>query len=138
MNNQQWIDILPPIAPGETISTWLWLCLIGLFLILLTAIYLWHNSNRQKSLRTLKILRNNLQAANDLDSIPLQLSHAIKLCFSVNNLNHISMPEQDTWNNFRHKLITMCFSKEKPQQPELEKLLLETRYWLKQQATKNV
>ena len=113
------------------------LCLTGLLLTLFIIIYLWRNSNRQKGLRTLKALQKDLHVSKDLKKIPFQLSNAFKLCFNVKNINHISMHEKNSWDEFKHKLETECFSKEKPQQSELEKLVLEARHWLKQQATKN-
>ena len=135
--NEQWIDILPLTPPSEEVSAWTWLFLISLLLVCLVTVYLWRNSNRQKSLRTLKYLQHDLSISKNVERIPFQLSNAIKSCFKVKNINHISMNEEDAWNKYKHRLETECFSKEKSQQTELEKLISEARYWIKQQVEKN-
>ena len=135
--NEQWIDILPLTPPSEEVSAWIWLFLISLLLVCLVTVYLWRNSNRQKSLRTLKYLQHDLSISKNVERIPFQLSNAIKSCFEVKNINHISMNEEDAWNKYKHRLETECFSKKKSQQTELEKLISEARYWIKQQVEKN-
>jgi hypothetical protein len=100
-------------------------------------LYLWRNSVQQRSIRELDNLLANLTEASGHKNMPFQISELFKQCFNVNNISHIPMPGHTDWSNFKNRLIEACFRKDTPPQQELEKLLIESRYWLKQRVVKN-
>lgn len=136
MNKSSWIDILPPVTPAENISI---LVIAGSLAVLLLSIiiFLWHNSVKRRSARKLGNLSHNLpQTSHDKD-IPFQISDILKQCFNVINVDHIVMPDQENWNSFKDKLVKACYRKGVLSQQELENLLLESRFWVKQRVKKN-
>ena len=127
-----WIDILPPVPPAETLPAWLWLS-IGVFVILSPTLYLWYQSGQQKSLRTLKKLRAQLNN-NDIQNIPFIIRNTIKQRFSVNNIEQVAMNDTNGWQDYKQRLITACFSKHELEPSEINNLLTEAVYWIKQDA----
>jgi hypothetical protein len=129
MNNQVWVDILPPSPPTEILSWWLWLTIAIISFLLLAAIYLWYRSPQQQALRELKSIKHKLNS-NNTKQVPLGISDILKLRFNVNDINQIKVKEQAKWHNYKQQLTLLCFSKNTPHRDEVEKLLSETRYWL--------
>jgi len=137
MNNQTWIDILPPPAPAEAASWWVWIFIAAIMVVLSFVIYLWHNSPKQTALRELKSIRHSLVENKDIKHIPLKISHTLKLRFNVNNINSIKVDNQPQWLDYKQQLTLLCFSKKTPNRNTLETLLSDTQYWIKNQAAKH-
>lgn len=128
-----WIDILPPVPPAETLPAWLWLS-IGVFIILVPILYVWYQSVQQKSLRTLKKLHTQLANNNDIQNIPFVVSNTIKQRFSVNNIEQVVMYDTNGWQDYKQRLLTACFSKHRLEPSEINNLLTEAVYWIKQET----
>ena len=129
-----WIDILPPIPPAETLPAWLWLS-IGVFIILVPILYIWYQSSQQQSLRKLKKLRAQLANNNDIQNIPFVVSKTIKQRFSVNNIEHVAIRDIKGWMAYKQRLLTGCFSKHQLQPSEINNLIVEAAYWIKQEKS---
>lgn len=134
--NDNWIEILPPIPPTEPYSSWPWL-LFAIAIFFIPVLYIWYHSARQKSLRSLKILQGQVSNKTDQQSMPFKISELLRQCFKVNNIEQIVMHDQIRWHNYKQRLIEGCYSNSKPPVAELENLLTETRYWLKQRTKIN-
>lgn len=137
MDKSSWVDILPPVTPGDSHAMLILSAVSALFVLFVLILFLWRNMAQQRSIKKLDNLLDNLPDASEYKKIPLQISHIFKQHFNVVNIAYIAMPGQADWSNFKDRLNEACFSKEIPPQQELEELLLESRYWLKQQAAKN-
>ena len=133
--NDKWIDIIPPVAPVETLPAWFWLCLVALLLSLFF-LYSWHQSDKQKGLRKLKTLIQQFNNNVDIQNIPTNLRTTLKQCFNVNNIDHIRIQDTSDWLNFKQRLVTSCFSNKQLKKKEIQQLLSETQYWIRHGASK--
>lgn len=134
MNSNDWIEIIPPIAPPDDMTTW-WISTV-FFLLLIVFFYLRKNSSRQKSLMILNSLRNKLDNKSELKGIAFEISIALKLNFGVNNIDHIMLPNQPRWSDYKQQLVDVCFTPKDLQKEAIEKLLNEARYWITQREHK--
>ena len=130
----KWIDILPPVPPAETLPAWLWLS-IGVFIILVPILYIWYQSAEQKSLRVLKQLRSQLANNNDIQNIPFVVRNTIKQRFRVNNIEQVALKDIEGWQNYKQRLLTSSFSKQRLAPKEIHGLLVEAIYWVKQEIS---
>lgn len=137
MNNQAWIDILPPSPPVDKVSLWVWLVFAVIFIALSIVIYLWHKTPKQTALRKLNSIRRSLNEDKDLKQIPFQVSHILKTGFKVNHIGSIKVDNQEQWLNYQKKLTRLCFSKSSPTVDSLEILLSDTKYWLKTRISRH-
>ena len=133
--NDKWIDIIPPVAPAETLPAWFWLCL-AVLLIGFIVLYYWYQSDKQKGLRKLKTLMHQFNNDIDIQNIPVNLRSTLKQCFNVKNIDHIRIQDTGDWLNYKQRLGVSCFSSKQLKKKELQQLLTETQYWIKHGASK--
>lgn len=135
MDKSSWYDILPPVTPVDNTATFIWTGILVLFCIFALVFFLWRNSPKQRCLRELDNLSNNLSGSYHLKIVPFQIRSIIRQCFNVININHIVMPDEENWEKYKDKLVSACFRRNSLPQQEIENLLLESRYWIKQRTT---
>lgn len=134
MKNQPWIDILPPPAPVEPFSWWLTGSLIFTLIVLAVCFYKWYHSPKQVALRQLNEIRNNLTSTINLNTQPLEIRRALKNRFNVTSIEKINLPDLTDWTEYKQQLTRLCFSNQPVSPENLDKLICDTRYWIKQQV----
>ena len=139
MNNQAWIDILPPSAPAEEIALWLWLLLATISVILFVIIYRWYYSSPQIALRKISSIKSNLLKNKPVENkhkkeIYFEIRQALKKGFNVNSIHDINIEHDFQWNSYKKQLALACFSESINNEIAIETLLSDTQYWIKTQA----
>ena len=127
--NTQWIDILPPAPPAEPVTAWIWWALV-FALIFIPVFHFWKNSTRQKCLRMLKQLHNQLHNT-DRQNIPFDITRILKLRYGVNNIMMINTRYKTDWDNFCRRLLSACYSSRKVPDEQLGSLVNEACNWVK-------
>lgn len=118
-----WLDILPPPAPTDH-NLLVALCVIGLVALLtIGVVYLWQRRPRQHALRQLRQLQQHMNSQH-LDN---------RQClFEVNRLlrnglgkNQLPCLDDDDWQAFYHRLITLQYRASAPATDDTRQLLQE-------------